>query len=411
MSTFGISENGYNVKRLADIRSSLQTRLAQLKDPDTGESLQVNWDEDDPMIQILNALCDELSANWQLSFENYSQFNPLLATDASLSGLVQLNGIVRKKGSPSSVVLKFTGEVGAQVPLNTRVTDENAEVIWSTSVATTINSEGEATVTAYSETNGAYSFVAGTINTFVVEIDGLQAVVNTDDSVAGVADETDYALRVRRDKATETPSIGIAESIYGGLMNLNGVTYVKIYCNREKETNELGIPGKSIACIVIGGDNEAIAKQLFMRSGACTGFYGSTAVTFVDSMQIATTIRFSRPIEKAIDVKVVVAPIEGSEFPDNYETAIKENIVKYATGGPSALGISGDSFDDFGFPPAETVVVSRLYIPVMAVKGIKIVSMQIALHGEALGVDDIVIDWNCVALFDSENILVQLEGE
>lgn len=406
MSVFGITNSGFNAKRLRDIQDSMKDRLLQLKDPDTGESLQIDWNEDDPIIQIINAICDELAAEWQVLSECYSQFNPLLASGNSLSGLVQLNGILRKTGSPSTVVLKFIGEPGILIPKGTEVTDENNEIVWVTASPLTISSNSEGYVSANSKTNGAFIYVAGTINTLIGEISGFASVVNPSDSVPGVLDESDADLRMRRSKATETPSIGIPESIYGSLINLDAVTYVKIYCNRENAADDKGIPAKSIACIVRGGSDEEIAKNIFLRSSLGIGFYGTTTVNVVDSMQVATSISFSRPVEVAIDVEVIIDEIEGSAFPADAEEQIQANIVNYAANGPAGIGITGAGFDSFGFPPAENIVASRLYIPVNAVKGVKIISLKIAKHGEAVGNEDIEIAWNEVGIFTGSNITV-----
>lgn len=409
-TVYGLTSTGFNTKRLRDIQDSIKNRLLLLKDPDTGESLQVDFDEDDPIIQIVNAFCDELSGMWQMAAENYSQFNPLLASGSSLSGLVQLNGILRKTGTPSSVVLTFVGELGVLVPLGTKVADEDGNVVWLTSVDAVIGTGGNVSVTAYSQDNGAFSYIAGTINTIVEAISGITSVVNQTDSTPGTPDETDQMLRLRRSKSTETPSIGIAESIYGGLNKLDGVTYAKVFCNRTNATDAKGIPAHSIAVIVRGGDNTEIAKEIFIRAGVATGFHGSTTINIIDSMQVATPVSFTRPDEVEVDVSIVVDEIEGSEFPADFAALIKQNIVDYAVDGPAGIGIEGGSFDSFGFPPSENIVASRLYIPVNAVKGIKICSLEIAKHGETLGTDDIVIDWDEVGLFVAENITVTKLG-
>ena len=108
MNEFGIdAEFGFKLKRLNDLRSSMKGLLEQVSDPDSGQNLQINLDEDDPFIQVVNIFIDELSSAWELVQVAYGQFNPKLASGPALSGLVQLNGIVRKQGTPSTVVLTF----------------------------------------------------------------------------------------------------------------------------------------------------------------------------------------------------------------------------------------------------------------------------------------------------------------
>lgn len=410
MAQHGISETGFNIKTFQEIREDMKAKLMQVYDPASGETLQPDFDENDPFIQMVNAFCDELAALWQLASVAYGQFNPLVASGVSLSSLVQLNGITRQQGIPSTVVLTFTGEDGIVVPAGTIATDQDNTVEWATDNDVVVQG-GEVQVGAKSTVNGTFSYGPGAINVIGTPVTGITSVVNVLATVPGRTDETDEALRVRRERSTETPSRGIAESIEGAVSNIEGVTYCKIFCNRGMETDEHGIPAKSIAVVVLGGSDEEIAKEIFNRAGIATGFYGSTVVTYTDSLGIATDVAFSRPEQVAIDVDVVCAPIEGSMYPADYAAQVRQAIVAFAQNGISGLGVTSVSgaFDDFGFPPSEDIVASRLYTAVNSVQGLKVVSLEIARHGQTPGTADVSIGWNQVGFFAPANIQVSLQ--
>lgn len=407
MSQFGITPTGFREKTLPEIRQSLYDRLIQVKDPDSGETLQVNFDENDPIINIINSFIDSLSQSWKILSQTYDQFNPNRAAGASLSGLVQLNGITRKTGSPSSVVVTFTGEPGRKVPANTIVSSDINSIKWKTDFEVTIGADSVVSVTAHSTTNGHFTISPGTINVIDEPLLGIQSVINSSSSVPGSVDESDEELRIRRQRSTEIPSRGIAESIAGGLLSLDGVSYVKIFCNRTNQPDERGIPGKSMAVVVQGGDDVQVAEQIFIRSGATTEYYGTTSVEFMDSLQQSTTVSFTRPRPVPIRVDITVDDMENVSMSSEYKQQIIDNIIAFAESGPAGIDISLEIFDDYGFPPSENVVVSRLYIPINAVKGCKIVDLKIAREEEELSADDVNIDWNEVAQFSADNIVIK----
>lgn len=408
MANFGIdSEFGFKLKRLNDIRESMKALLQQVQDPDSGEYLQIDFDEDDPFIQFINIAIDELTTAWEQLEIAYGQFNVLLSEGPSLSGLVQLNGIGRKEGSPSTVLIQLTGSPGLRVPSGTQVSDANRETIWQFIEDVYLDgSTGLAIATAYSIENGTFNYSTGQINLIVTtNISGLDSIVNTADSVPGLPDEDDPILRLRQKDSTTTPAQSIPEAIYAAVLNLENVRLVRVYVNKTLAVDANGIPAKRIAVVVSGGDNEEIATAIFIRTGVAVDTYGNTFVTFPDQLQQSNTIYFVRPDEISIYVDVDITVIDDSTFPADGVDLIKQNIVDYSMGGASALGITDtETFDQTGFLPGEDVVVSRLFTPINAVPGLKINSVEIGFNPSVLSTADLVIDWDEVSQFITGNI-------
>lgn len=417
MGTFGISSTGFTPKKLSDILQSLKLNLQTVTDPDTGEQLQIDFESNDPFVQMLNSFAQELADCWDMLGLVYSQFNPLQANGASLSGLVQLNGITRYAGSPSSVILTFTGDNGALVPAGTRCTDEENNVIWKTISNVYLAQNGgdltaSGSVTAKATVNGPIEADVGTIIKIMDELPSVTSVINEIAAIPGDNDESDAALRLRRERSIMSYSRGMAESIHAAIIALDGVQYCKIYTNRTNDTDARGISAKSIAVIVQGGDDEQIAKQIFNRAGLCTGFYGETAVIYQDTMGVSHEVRFTRPTAVPVIVSITIEQVEGGFLETGYADKIKENIIAFAQKGVAGLGISTDKFDTFGFPVGEDVTVSRLYTPINAVKGVKVSSLLIkrASSTDAASADDISILWNEVAEFSPDNITITLNN-
>ena len=439
---YGLTEAGFKLKRLRDILESVKNKMEQVTDPETGYHLEINFEENDPFIQFINLVCDELATIWELLNAAYDQFDPLKVTGPMLSSLVQLNGITRKAGSHSVVYVRFYGIQGTIVPIGTRVSNPDKNIIWqvvvqneaSTSAdetARTINQQdGQSfycNLKCESVNNGAFTADPDTITNLIDNFDGISSVVNTTAAVPGLSDETDIALRRRRAKVTETPSQGMAESIYAGIMGLQNVNYCKIFTNRTMQENSLGIPAKSIAVVVqVEDEHESdivlkkkIAETIFLRSGLGEEYYApegiGQVISYTDSFNQATDIKFVYPQKVPIFVKVVVTDLEGSpKISDIQEitSKIRNNIIKYAKDGPSGIGIvtQQDVFDEFGFPPSENIDRVRLYTPINAVPGIKVVDLQIGLDDSNYSNNDINIEWWQVGKFTEDNIVVEYNG-
>lgn len=441
---FGLTPAGFKLKRLRDILDDIKQKMLQVEDPESGERLQIDFEENDPFIQFINLVADQLSTIWELLNAAYDQFDPLKATGPMLSALVQLNGITRKRGAASSVMVRFIGQRGLVIPVGTRVCDSEQKVIWQVVgndndpadvLARTIDTQDGSTyyclVECDSQNNGVFEAEPRTIITVIDSIPGLSSVVNPGPAVPGEADESDIALRRRRENSTETPSQGMAESIYCSVIGLQNVDYCKVFTNRKMETDNRGIPGKSIAVVVQVSDNyeqdedlkQNIAKNIFLTSGLGEDYYNlddkglppeeeakiCQKVDFVDSFNQITPVKFIYPQKVPIYVKLVVTDMEGSQKPENYIPLIKSNIIQFAKYGVQGMGMvkQQNIFDDFGFPPSENIDLSRLYTPVNAVPGIKVVSLQIGTERGIYSTNDIDIDWWQVGNFEADNIDIE----
>ena len=81
---YGIDDTGFTLKRLNNIITDLNTALALITDPKTGQSLNL-YDENDPLINIRDALADSISACWEQAQLAYNQWDPLKSTGAGLN--------------------------------------------------------------------------------------------------------------------------------------------------------------------------------------------------------------------------------------------------------------------------------------------------------------------------------------
>lgn len=408
MADFGVDPVvGFKLKRFRDIQTDLQALLDQIVDPDTGETLQVDFDEDDPLIQVLNVAIDAISLAWEVGESAYSAYDPSLASGATLSGLVQINGLSRKTGTPSVIPILISGTAGAIIPIGSEITDQANLTTWQTEAQYVIEVGGTVAGTASSVLNGVFTAIVNEVNKILDPVIGWGSVLNTGEPLPGTLDELDEILRSRRSNGTLSPAQGIVECVFSNILNLEGVIYSRVFHNRSLVTDSRGIPGNAIAAVVQGGEGNDIAEQILVRIGTGTETFGAEEVIFTDPFGEQTPIRFVRPADIAIDVEVQVV-INASIWGTNSAQDMKDAIIAYAAQGPVGIGIdpATQGFDEFGFPPGENVFRSKLFTPVNSIPGHVVSSLKIAYNGDTLGILDLDIEWNEVSAFTDANISI-----
>ena len=195
----------------------------------------------------------------------------------------------------------------------------------------------------------------------VSNVPGVSSVTNYATGVTGRDAESDTELRLnlvtRQKQATCTEP-----AIENAISKLTGVTYARVYSNRDIVEAD-GRPPKSYEAVVVGGDAQAIAESIFSNGPAGIQAYGNTVQTVKDSQGFEWEIGFSRPVSRNIWIKVVLTLYDEEEFPAGGTTAVRDNIVEWGTGN---LGVAAD------------LIFQRLAIPVYAVSGIAHADIKVA---------------------------------
>ncbi len=410
MADFGLdTELGFILKRLADIQASMQESLIQVTDPINGETLQVDFDEDDPFVNLLNSFADELTEVWEALESVYQQFQPSLASGQNLAGLVQFNNLTKKKGTPSTAPVTVTGLAGTTIPDTFQVTDFGATVIWQNRDQAVIPVGGSIELPFDTQDNGVFNAGPNELNQILTATPGITSAVNLAAATIGTVDETDEELRIRRNLSTEVTARAIPESIAGSIWDIEGVSSVRVFVNNTQQLDSRGIPPKSVACTVVGGDDETIARSLFYRVGLGVQTIGNTSFEFTDLQGEPNALSFYRPVDVPIEMEIDLEVIDTATYnSDGGASGIADAVVEYATGGAGALGIntSVSGFDAQGFPPGINVAVGRLYTPVNSVRGHIIREIRISRDGDPLTTADVDILYTEKSSFASSLITV-----
>lgn len=380
-----IDDAGLHVPTYADIRDDL---IAQFK-AIYGEDIYLGNDSQD--YQMISAFALKTYDTMQMLQIVYNNQSTKTAIGTGLSSRVKLNGLRRKTATYSTCVLTLTGTPGTTIPAG--IVEDTQGRKWRLPENTRFDRE-TLEITAQCQDLGAIEAPVGTIAKISNPQYGWLTVTNKVPAVKGRPIETDEELRRRQSISTAIPSQNMVNSTIAGIASVAGVTRYKVYENDTNSTDENGIPSHSIAAVVEGGLDGAVAEQIYLRKGPGCGTYGTTTIIYTNSDGLKNEIRFFRPSYQKISVKVTVKKY--ATYTTAVEGDIRRNIASYI----DRLGIGGNVTSTGILTAIATSVDDALHPP------FALQSVQLGKDGGVLGVADIEIPYNAIA--KSESVTVEV---
>lgn len=400
MSSFGVTEQGFVEKSLAQI-------IADLEDAERlAFGAAINLLPSSVGGQLNGVFGDALKGNWSLANAVYQSWDPEAATGAALDRIAAITGITRLPatkstmtsagsnpavctGTPATSLLvgrvvsvglsadRFVSTAAATLTLLTSwapltaysVGDQrtNGGSVYQVSVAGTSAASGGPSGTGDAIVDGTVTWRFAGTGTAAADVDfeaeefgvvaaasavlaietpvsGWDGAKNMADATAGVDLETDAALRTRRLGALRAQGDATVESILADLIDPvsgpTGVTEAFVFENDTIITDGAGRPPKSVECVVRGGTDADVARQIFESKGAgilTFGFPGSIVTeVVVDSQGFNHTIEFSRPTDVPIWIDITVS-IDAAAYAG--DTALRLALV---AAGDEQAGLGAD---------------------------------------------------------------------
>jgi len=396
MPTFGMTDQGFVPKRLSDILSSITGKVKEITD-ENGNKPFINESADSIFGQFSQILSEELSICWEAAYAASTQYDPPNAHGEPLRGLVQINGINPSYGSVTQISMTLSGTPGTFIPEGSMISNQDGSEMYLTVNSVTIEGTGTVTVNANCTEKGPKNPASNTIIAIKTPVYGWSGATNTATNSVGTYPDTDAQLHVKQERATSATAYRQVDAIAAGVLNVDGVKWVRLFVNNTLSTDLSGITGKTIAPVVVGGSDEEVAEALRLKCGTLDNFQGTTEVTYTGELGDTQVVKFYRPTEVPIYISINISQTENSSFTSAKIPLIKQAIVDY-----SEYDQSGKT----GFPPGMDVILSRLYTPINSVEGFKVNSLTIGKTAGSLASSDIAIDWNEIAKFSVDNITI-----
>ncbi len=254
----------------------------------------IDLDPDSPDGQMIMTFIQSVLDIEDLLTNIYNGFDPDNAIGAVLDQRVAINGIQRQAGT--STVVNVT--VGTSQSINLYGLDQSVQPVFTVADASGNQYQlqvthlgfnpgsGGSALTFQAVVPGALSPTPNTITVPVTVVLGVSSINNpTGATTVGINEETDAALRVRRQQSVSLASQGYLAGLRAALLNLAGMSAAFVYENTTNSTNMDGVPGHSIWVIVSGTAASAeIANAIYTKRNAGCGMFGAIvyAITQVD---------------------------------------------------------------------------------------------------------------------------------
>ncbi len=276
-----------------------------------------NLDPNTPDGNFLNLIAQVAIDYEEFLADVYAQFNPDQAIGVNLDRACAYNGIVRKGGTRSTQLVAVT--VAAAVTLaGVDTAPDNPFTISDSSgnqfqlIATNaFGAPGTANLNFQAAEIGAVLVAPNTLTNVVTITSGVTVNNGLLAGTTGTNEESDYALRVRRQQSVEVPSKGYLEGLIGALLAIDNVTSAIVLENDTNTTDGNGIPGHSIWTIVNGGTNADVANAIYVKRNAGCGMKGGVSVNITQVDGTIFAVLFDRPIAQNLWLSFDIAAITG----------------------------------------------------------------------------------------------------
>lgn len=130
--TFGLTATGFNVKRLADAHSELETVFRQV----FGAGIRLNTDS--TFGKLIGLLADREAELWEMMEAVYNSRSPNSASGVSLDSLGEFTAITRNPATRSTVTAYLAGSSGTSIPAGTLFAVQDAGDQFRTLAAATL---------------------------------------------------------------------------------------------------------------------------------------------------------------------------------------------------------------------------------------------------------------------------------
>lgn len=379
----GLTPSGFERKRLTDIKSSLEQSLKNA----FGENIDL--DPQSGFGQFVGIISEAISDQWESQENVYNSQYPSTAQQNQLSNVVQYNGITRQDATKSTVVGTIAGTDGTVIPAGTVASVQFTGCRFVTIKDVTIS--GPTLVDLESEDSGPVQAIAGTLTVIETPIFGWTSITNSNDAIVGRSEESDAALRIRRELSTQALGQNLSDALFGQLLNIPAVEDAVVVSNGTDLVSPEGIPAHTFLSSIIGGDDNEIANTIWKNTPQGIDSFGSTTINITDSQGFTQEIKFTRPSEIEIYFEVNIQT--NTNFPGTGEDEIKQAIVDY--------GIEN-------FKISDDVILSRFYTPINTVKGITSIQLFIGITSNPTGTSNITIDFDEISRYSTSRVEVNI---
>lgn len=342
-----LNRDGLTLSTYMEILANVQDAMNEIYATD-GDL--INFNSETPDGQFSNVLAQIGSDARQLVGEVYNSFNPDNCQGSIQDQRYALNYLTRKGGTYTIQNIAITTDQTVTLegldnnynsPTSASYTvSDDAGNQWYLIDTTTLLA-GTTSLPFRSQNIGLIQPTIGTITNQVTKVIGVTNVINSvAPTTLGEDEESDMEFRIRRNRSVATRGQNNYDAMVGQILELDGVTAVKVFVNNTNTTNtdvtgdlNNGVPAFNIWIIVEGGSQDDIANVIYQNSSGLATFgyddansgIASTTVNIVTVSGQNYSVKFNRDNPITLYIRFDVKVLENN-FNLN-EDVIKEYII------------------------------------------------------------------------------------
>jgi len=328
-----IDADGIQIQTTAEILDELKLGTADYPGMFEIYGPTINVSPNSPDGQMLNIVAQAKRDMLELIQQAFTSFDPDQAVGTVLDQRCAINGVVRNPGTRTITNVTVTTTQAVTLtgvdddPVNPFTVSDSTGNQYQLLETYVFGAAASTSLAFRAAQIGAVTPIANTITTIVTITLGVSSVNNPSGATSiGTNEESDYALRIRRQRSVALPSQGFFDGLYGALIDIEGVTSVNLLENVTNTTDVNGIPGHSIWAIVAGGTNEAVARAIYQKRNAGCGMKGSTTVNITQVDGSIFEVQFDRPTSENLWISFDVVAITGTVDDDYIRTQLLTSL-------------------------------------------------------------------------------------
>lgn len=332
---------------------------------------------------------------WELAEDVYNAPFVNSAEGTALDNVGMYLTITRRPATKSKTIITIYGDDGVVIPKGFKIGTKKG-IVFETLEDATISG---GSVDVYVESIGAgkeNNVDKETITEILNPALGVDKVINKEAAVGGLNTETDNEFRERYKKSYSRVGGSTVPAITAALLDIDKVVDCEVRENVTMETID-GIPPKSVACFVYGGEDKDISKTIYDNKAAGIQAFGETAIDITDEKGAVHHIGFTRAKVEEIFVKLKIKKDKDYKGDD----AVKRAIINYIGGKDQ------DGIEYAGLKLGEDVVLSKVLGRAMCLGGIADVEAYISKDGQKWQQANIEIVRAAIAKTSPEKVVIE----
>lgn len=332
---------------------------------------------------------------WELAEDVYNAPFVNSAEGTALDNVGMYLTITRRPATKSKTIVTIYGKDDVIIPKGFKVATKKG-IIFETLEDATISG---GSVDVYAESIGAgknNNVSEETLTEILNPTLGVDKVINKEASVGGLNIETDNEFRERYKKSYSRVGGSTLPAITAALLDIDKVVDCEVRENVTMETID-GIPPKSVACFVYGGEDIDIAKTIYDNKAAGIQAFGSTIIDIKDNKGSIHHIGFTRAKVEDIYIKLKIK----KDRDYRGDEAVKRAVINYIGGKDE------DGIEYSGLKLGEDVIQSKVLGRVMCLGGVFDIEAFISKDGKNWQKTNIEIARASIAKTSPDKVVIE----